>query len=113
MTRKNITVIGIGRLGLCTALVMERGGYNVLGVDVFPGYVDSINDKTLTSHEPSVMKYLQESQNFRATTSLEEGIKFSDYCFVVVATPNSGGKNFYDHSILSNLLENINKMNWL
>ena len=30
-----VTVIGVGRLGLCWALVMERAGYDVVGVDVF------------------------------------------------------------------------------
>jgi UDPglucose 6-dehydrogenase len=105
----NITVVGVGRLGLCTALCMERSGYNVLGVDMFPSYVEALNNKEYRTHEPSVMQYLTESQNFRATTSLKEGLEFSDVIFIVVHTPNGGGKNFYDHSHLNSLLVNINK----
>ena len=36
---KNVTVIGVGRLGLGLALLIEKGGYNVRGVDIFPDYV--------------------------------------------------------------------------
>ena len=28
---KNITVIGVGKLGLCFALQLEKAGYNVIG----------------------------------------------------------------------------------
>jgi len=31
---QNITVIGIGRLGLGFALMLEKSGYNVVGVDI-------------------------------------------------------------------------------
>jgi len=33
---KNITVIGIGRLGLGLALLIEKAGYNVCCVYIFP-----------------------------------------------------------------------------
>ncbi|GJD12191.1 GDP-mannose 6-dehydrogenase [Galdieria sulphuraria] len=56
---KRITLIGVGRLGLCLALVAERAGYKVLGVDVLPQYVEKINDKTLVSSEPFVTEYLK------------------------------------------------------
>jgi len=31
---KKVSVIGIGRLGLCWALNLEKNGYDVLGVDI-------------------------------------------------------------------------------
>ena len=92
---------GVGRLGLCLALVMERAGYDVLGVDVFPGYVDSLNSKTFRSNEPRVNEFLDASTKFRATTSLEEGLAHSDFLYVMVATPSGGGEKFYDHSHVS------------
>jgi UDP-N-acetyl-D-mannosaminuronate dehydrogenase len=44
-----VTLFGVGRLGICTALCLEKGGYDVLGVDVNQKYVDAINNKTLVS----------------------------------------------------------------
>ena len=106
---KNISIIGVGRLGICVGLCLEYAGYNVLGVDIFPDYVEKINNKTLKSTEPNVEKMLQESKNFRATTSLEEALAFSDLILVYVATPSSGGEKFYDHNSLGKVLMKINK----
>jgi nucleotide sugar dehydrogenase len=107
---KNITVIGIGKLGLGFALLLERSGYNVLGVDIFQDYVNRINEKTIYFSEPQYDTLLQKSNNLRATTSLQEGLNHSNIIFIIVQTPNGGGSRFYDHSILSNLLEKINKL---
>lgn len=107
---KNITVIGIGKLGLGFALLLERSGYNVLGVDIFQDYVNRINEKTIYFDEPGYNELLQKSENLKATTSLQEGLHHSDIIFIIVQTPNGGGSRFYDHTILSNLLERINKL---
>ncbi len=103
-----VTVIGLGRLGLCMALCLEKTGFDVLGVDVISSYVDSLNKKTFTSDEPFVTEYLGKSTHFKATTSLEEGINSSDIFLIIVDTPSSPHEA-YDHSKLSRLLSNINK----
>ena len=105
----NISVIGIGRLGICTALCLEKAGFNVLGVDIFPNYIDAINKKNLKSTEPFVEEYLKSSQNFKATTSLDEALVFSDIYFIILATPSTPEKEAYDHSALGRLLSEINK----
>jgi len=69
------SVLGIGRLGLCFALTLERGGYDVVGSDIREDYVNSINDRSLISYEPNVVKYLSEAKNFRATINLKEAVE--------------------------------------
>lgn len=107
--RPKISVIGIGRLGVCTALCLERGGYDVVGVDVFPAYVDALNNKTFKSTEPRVEEFLQASTHFRATTSIDEAINHSNLLLVFVATPSTGGERHYDHSMLGKVLMDINQ----
>jgi nucleotide sugar dehydrogenase len=107
----NISVIGIGKLGLGFALLLEKNGYNVLGVDIFEDYVLKLNNKSICFTEPGYNNLLQKSKKFNATTNLKEGLEFSDIIFIIVQTPNGGGEKFYDHTILSNLLCKINKMN--
>ena len=103
-----LTVIGIGRLGICFALCLEKAGYHVLGVDLSPDYVSKINAKTFASYEPSVTEFLKNSQNLKATTSLKEGLDFSDTCFILVPTNTIQEIQSYDHSIVSELLIEIN-----
>lgn len=107
--QKNITVIGVGKLGLGFALLLERGGYNVMGVDISQEYVNNLNNKTIKFAEKQYDELLAKSTKFEATIELKRGLDHSDIIFIIVQTPNGGGKRFYDHTILSNLLEKINK----
>ena len=109
MPLENVSVIGIGRLGLCTALCLERAGFNVVGVDVFPSYVDALNKKTFKSTEPRVEEFLAASKNFKATTSIDEAIAHSNLLLVFVATPSTGGERHYDHSMLGKVLMDLNQ----
>ena len=104
---QNVTVIGIGKLGLGFALLLERAGYNVVGIDIFPHYVEQVNRKTLQFAEPQYNELLKNATNFKATTDLQTGLNHSDIIFILVQTPNGGGTKFYDHTILSNLIERI------
>ena len=105
---ENISIVGIGKLGLCFALTLEKAGYNVLGLDLNADYIKSVNEKTLKSSEPNVELYLQESKNFKATTSLKEILNFSDVLFVVVATPSLDNGR-YDHSKVDSLISQLDK----
>jgi UDPglucose 6-dehydrogenase len=96
--KAHIGVIGIGKLGLCFALNLERAGYQVTGLDVDAAYVAKLNAKTLHSPEPQVGELLGQAQSFHATTDWNRLFSpdISLY-FIVVATPSlsEGG---YDHS---------------
>ena len=102
-------VIGIGRLGLCFALTLERAGLKVIGVDVNENYVRHINSKELESDEPGLSDALKQSTEFTATTDLKSAVKCTKLLFILVATPTDGGKYYYDHSSLSSLLVQLNR----
>ena len=107
-TKGKITLIGIGRLGICTAMVFEKAGYEVLGVDINEDYVKKVNNKTLVSYEPHVCEMLAQSKNFRAITNEEEAINFSDMIFICVDTPSTGDDRYYDTYKLDTVLKVIN-----
>ena len=102
-----VSIIGLGRLGLCQALTFERAGCNVLGCDVSAEYVATINARTLQSSEPGVEEALRSSSQLRATTSLAECVDHSALLFILVATPTGLGDHAYDCGTLSRLLEDI------
>tara|TARA_B100000131_G_scaffold120951_1_gene117985 strand:+ start:23923 stop:25089 length:1167 start_codon:yes stop_codon:yes gene_type:complete len=103
---ENISVIGIGRLGLAWALVLERAGFNIIGCDILEDYVKSLNDKSFETIEPKINEYLKNAKKFTATTDLEYAISNAQMIFVNVRTESdSDGK--YNHSQLDSLLDSI------
>ena len=103
---QNLTVIGVGKLGLCLALNFERVGHSVVGVDVSEDYVTSLNDKSWKSNEPGMSELLESSVDFHATTSLEEGLNHADICFILVSTTFE--TDSYNFAILDQVLRDIN-----
>lgn len=104
--KNKITIIGIGKLGLCFALILEKAGYNVVGVDIDEKYVQKINDKTLNSSEPQVNSYLHDSKNFTSTTNINNALDSSDIIFLFVATPSLNNGS-YDHSQINRVIDQI------
>ncbi|MES2122072.1 MAG: nucleotide sugar dehydrogenase [Chlamydiota bacterium] len=105
---QNVTVVGIGRLGLSYALCLEQVGHHVIGVDVDPNYIEQINSKTLCVGEPGINEMLRNSHHFRATTSLREAMDFADTCLIVVST--TIGTEGYNFSALTGVLSEINAL---
>lgn len=106
-----IAVIGIGRLGLCFALQLERGGYDVLGIDARPDYVQSINRRALPSAEPGVQEALRSCVHFRASHQLQALSDFpATLIYIVVATPTAP-KGGYDHSLVDQVLTSLYALN--
>ena len=82
----NVSIIGIGRLGLCFGLTLEKSGFHVCGLDIINEYVESINSKSLFSYEPDVNELLSKSTNFVATTNINRYVDHADIIFVTVAS---------------------------
>ena len=82
----NLSVLGIGRLGLCFSLNLEESGYNVVGCDINQKYVNKINSKTFTSTEPGVNEMLKRSNNFFATCDIKKTVEHANNIFVTVAS---------------------------
>lgn len=102
----NVSVIGIGRLGLCFSLFLEKSGYNVIGVDVNEEYVSLLNSKKFTTVEPNVDDLLINSKNFKATTNIKQALDHSDLLFILVATPSLPDGR-YDHSQIESVIKTI------
>jgi len=102
---KNISIIGVGKLGLCLALNLERKGYSIIGVDISEDYLKSLNDKTFNTSEPYVNEYLQESQNISFTTDLKTALQ-NDALFIVVRTPSTYDWK-YDHTDIENITNQL------
>ena len=105
---KNISIIGVGKLGLCLALNLERKGFNITGIDVSEEYISSLREKNFISSEPYVSSYLRDSKNINFSTNLEDSLK-NNIIFVVVKTPSTSDWK-YDHTQIDEIVDNLIKL---
>lgn len=83
---KKVIFLGLGYIGLPTAAIAAHHGYEVVGVDVNPSVVETINRGEIHIVEPDLDKVVKESvQNghLRAVSKPET----ADAFFIVVPTP--------------------------
>jgi len=83
---KKICVIGLGYIGLPTALLFATNGYDVVGVDINSDTVEKVNRKIIPFEEDGLEDLLAEvvdSRRFRASTTPEN----ADVFVVAVPTP--------------------------
>lgn len=86
---KNISVIGLGKLGASMVAAIASRGFNVIGVDIHQKTVDAVNDGREPVQETDLGKYLSDNrERIRATMSHEEAVLNSDISFVIVPTPS-------------------------
>lgn len=104
----NITIVGVGRLGLSFALLCEKSGYNVVGCDKRSEYVEELNTKAFRTPEPQIEFLLRKSKNFKATTNLDESIDFSDLIFCFVPTPSKPDGE-YNHQYIEEVIFGLSK----
>lgn len=85
-----IAVFGLGNIGLPMAVIFERAGARVIGVDVDESRVNLINNGfCYIENEPELKEMFQKSYEagrISATTDLLKGVKESDVKIVVVPT---------------------------
>ncbi|MBE8540575.1 nucleotide sugar dehydrogenase [Geoglobus acetivorans] len=81
---KKICVLGLGYIGLPTALLLANSGYSVTGVDINEKVVKTLNSGELPFKEPGLRELLENAgKNFTAKTQVER----ADVFIVAVPTP--------------------------
>jgi UDP-N-acetyl-D-mannosaminuronic acid dehydrogenase len=91
-TPKKICIIGLGYIGLPTAAILARRGYDVHGVDVRSNVVDTINRGEIHIHEPGLAEVVEEvvrAGRLRASTTPCA----ADVFFICVPTPFHADKS--------------------
>lgn len=93
-----INVIGLGYIGLPTALMFAKSGVKVIGTDFNKGLVDSLNENQLPFFEAGIEELFQEAR--------KNGIEFTtdyqkaDIYIIAVSTPYDKNNKKLDHEQL-------------
>ncbi|MFL2755991.1 MAG: UDP-glucose dehydrogenase family protein [Dehalococcoidia bacterium] len=90
--KPNIGILGLGHVGLPTALGLADIGWNVIGADDMGSKAQDIAAGNAPFYEPGLSEMLTKNINsgrFSVATSVEEAIDASDVIFVCVGTPQN------------------------
>ena len=102
----NVCVIGIGRIGLPTALSFASAGLQTIGVDINEKLVDSINAGNFPlKDEPGyeeIFDKVRKNGNFSTTTDIKEAIPKSNLILLSLPTPMDE-KNIPNYSALESV----------
>lgn len=102
-----LTTIGLGYIGLPTSIMFAKHGVEVLGVDINPQAVASLNQGQIHIEEPGLQEAYEavlEKGNFKASQTPEE----ADVFIIAVPTPNNDDTyESCDISIVMRALESI------
>ena len=98
-----VCVIGIGRIGLPTALSFAKSGLQTIGVDINEKLVENINSgKFPLKDEPGydeIFDSVLKTKKFSATTKIEDAVPNSDLILLSLPTPMDEN-NVPDYSAL-------------
>jgi len=101
-----VCVIGIGRIGLPTALSFAKSGLSTIGVDINENLVQNVNSgKFPLKDEPGyeeIFNNVINNKTFSATTKIEDAVSNSDLILLSLPTPMDKN-NIPDYSALRNV----------
>ena len=108
-----VCVVGIGRIGLPSALSFAKSGLTTIGVDINESLVQKINDDNFPlEDEPGYEEIFHDvikNKTFSATTKIEEGITKSNLILLSLPTPMDEN-NIPDYSALANVAKQLSQL---
>lgn len=103
-----MSVIGTGYLGATHAACMAELGFNVIGVDVDPDKVATLQSGRIPFFEPDLEGVLArniDAGRLTFTTSIAEAAAQADIHFICVGTPQQAGANAADMSQVNSSID--------
>ena len=100
-----VSVLGLGYIGLPTAVMLAAKGIDVLGVDIDPGIVKKVNQGEIHFYEPNLSDMLatvSSSGRLTCTTEASE----ADVFLIAVPTP-IGADRKADLSAVSSVVDTL------
>ncbi len=97
---KKIAIIGVGYVGLTTALIFANAGYKVICIDKDKNKINSLKNKKMPFYEKKCDDLLVKSYDNLVFKDSYEDIKYIDLIFVCVGTPLQTSDNTLDTSTI-------------
>jgi UDPglucose 6-dehydrogenase len=101
----NVTVIGLGKLGLPFAALIAKSGHEVFGLDINTKRINEIESLEIEP-EPQVSSLVQATlnHNFKITTDWKLALSNSEISFIILPTPSDIDGRFKNDFVVDALL---------
>ena len=117
MNTNTISLVGLGKLGLCLAALYAKSGKTVIGIDVLSNVIEDINKGISPITETGLSELVAEvgGKRLEATLEHKRAIAESDITILLTATPSLSDGSFSNAhledalEVLSKELKNSNK----
>jgi UDPglucose 6-dehydrogenase len=107
----NLGIIGVGKLGICYAIILAKAGYNVYIYDININILDNIKNNTYNYNEPGLNELIN---NFKSkiilTYNLNDIFNNCNIIFTYIQTP-SLDNGLYNHKYINNFINETLKYN--
>lgn len=102
-----VSVIGLGKLGLCTAVCCARAGFETWGMDIKPDYVALIKQGEVPFFEADLEESLERHKgNIHLTSDINEAVSNTDISMIIVPTP-SGSDGAFSNEFVSEAIKSM------
>ncbi len=96
-----VSIIGLGKLGAPMAAVYASKGFEVIGVDKNPAFVDALNQGLAPVEEAQLQEFISAHKGrLSATLNTTEAVLQTDVTFVIVPTPSGPDGTFSNKYVL-------------
>lgn len=107
----NITVVGLGYVGLSIAILLSQN-HEVVGLDISKERVDMINSKKSPIKDREIEEFLKTKKlHLKATTDMEEAYRDPEYIIVATPTNYNPETNYFDTSSVDSVVEQALTLN--
>ena len=91
---QDVSVVGLGKLGLCFAIVLQHNGFNVIGYDINQTVIESIKQKKAPYLEDDLQELIDQSPPLTIGNSVQELVDKTNFTVLVLPTPSKKNGEF-------------------
>jgi len=107
----NITVVGIGYVGLANAILLSQK-HNILMLDIVKEKVDMINNRISPIEDKLIIEYLQDkSLSISATIDSKEAFSQAEYIIIATPTDYDPATNYFKTDSVDLVIESALEIN--
>ena len=101
----NISVFGLGYVGLANALLLSQKD-NVIAYDIVEEKISRLNRKDSMIVDAEIEEFIRKDDlNIEFTTDFEKAVQHADYCIVATPTDYDENKNYFNTATVEDVIK--------